>query len=187
MKIMKKLSSAILLYTLAAVLLYPSNAVAVQNVDIAFTTIPEVPHNFQPFFEGNQPAKVVLEVRDADGRLIKNVNVKIDIQHVKGFSSGQFLSTGFPYLEGKKVFSGEFFLKDGRLEFSYIFPIRGTYNVKIDASATEKAVLFEPTTRVFEVKVQEWGYQIRNAVILVLLMLGLGLFIGRVYARAKFG
>ena len=157
------------------------------NPDVAvnFHTVPEQPRNFQPFFTKNQPAKVVVEVRDAKGDLLKNVRIKIDIKHVKGFASGIVFNTGFPYLEGKEVLAGEFFSPDGRLEFSYIFPIRGNYRVNVEVLPTDGSpVTFEPVSKEFSVYVKEWDYQIRNAIILVLLILGFGVLLGRVYGRA---
>ncbi len=46
------------------------------------------------------------------------------------------------------------------------------------------SVTFEPVSKEFRVYVREWDYQIRNAIILVLLILGLGVLLGRVYGRA---
>ena len=175
----------VLLLVLSAVFYSPVFA-ASNGVVVDFYTQPGEPRNFEPFFTKNQPAKVMVVVKDAEGNPLENVNIRMRIDHVKGFFSGKVLNTGFPYLEGKKVFGGEFYSPDGRLEFSYIFPIRGSYRVRVDVSPTEaSSVAFEPFSREFSINVKEWGYQIRNAVILVLLMLGFGLFLGRVFARAS--
>jgi hypothetical protein len=128
---------------------------------------------------------VVVEIRDSAGNLVKNVNIKVDIEHVKGFASGKVFNSGFPYLEGKKVFGGEFFTPDGRLEFSYIFPVRGSYKVNLKVSpAEDSSITFEPVHKEFNVRVKEWGFEIRNAVILVLIMLGFGIVLGVIYGRA---
>ena len=169
-----------------SVLFSPAVLAASDEVTVNFYTEPAQPHNFQPFFAGNQPAKITVEVRDAEGEPVKNVEIEINIKHVKGFASGKFLNTGFPYLEGKEVLGGKFFSRDGKLEFSYIFPIRGSYRVEVEVSPTDaSSMVFEPFSEELNVRVKEWGYQIRNAVILVLLMLGFGIALGVVFGRAS--
>ncbi|NOZ82927.1 MAG: hypothetical protein GXN98_03810 [Euryarchaeota archaeon] len=155
------------------------------GMSVSFATVPEQPSAFQPFFAGNQPARVVIEVRDSEGRLVENVRVRLSIEHLRGLASGRILHTGFPYLEGKKVLGGEFFARDGRVEFSYNFPIRGTYRVEVEVLPTESSVSFQPFSQEFSVKVREQGYEIRNAVILVLLLLGFGAALGVIFGRAS--
>lgn len=168
------------------VLFSPAVLAASDEVTVNFYTEPAQPHNFQPFFAENQPAKVTVEVRDAEGEPVKNVKIRINIEHIRGLSSGKVLNTGFPYLEGKRVLGGEFFSRDGKLEFSYIFPIRGSYRVEVEVSPTEtSSVAFQPFSEEFNVQVKEWGYEIRNAIILVLLMLGFGIALGVIFGRAS--
>ncbi len=152
---------------------------AAYGMELSMQVQPEQPRAFQPFFTQNQPAKVVIEVRDASGRLVRDVWLDVRVEHVKGTFSGRLLHTGFPYLEGKEVLGGRFFSRDGRLELSYVFPIRGSYRVEVTASAGEERV-----SREFTVKVREQGYEVRNAVLLVLLMLGFGTALGVIFGRA---
>jgi hypothetical protein len=154
------------------------------NIDIEFMTDPWEPQNFQPFFTENRPASVMAAVKDAEGNLVENVNIKIKIEHVKGFASGEVFNTGFPYLEGKKVLAGSFIAPDGKLEFNYVFPIRGDYRVSMEASPTGSSVQFKPVNREFSVHVREHGFEVRNAVILSALLLFFGIAIGVVYGRA---
>lgn len=155
-------------------------AVEEGDVEVGFTIHPEEPWSFQPFSE-NQPARVRISVRDPAGELIRNVRVSFSIEHVRG---RDFLNTGFPYLEGKKVLEGGFIAPEGELEFNYVFPVRGNYRVSIEASPTEDSAQFTPVTREFRVHVREQGYQIRNAFLLSALLLFLGVAIGVVYGRA---
>jgi hypothetical protein len=173
----------VLLIVLSAIFYSPVFA-ASNDVVVDFYTDPGEPRNFQPFFEGNQPAKVMVEVKDAEGNPVVNVNIKISIEHVKGVFSGKILNTGFPYLEGKRVFGGEFYSQDGRLEFNYVFPVRGNYRVSIEALPTKSSLQFMPTNKEFMVHVREQGFEVRNAVILSALLLFFGAAIGVVYGRA---
>lgn len=178
-------ASALGLLTLLAIF-HPTAFAVSDGVAVDFYTEPREPYNFQPFLHKNQPAKVVVGVKDSNGNMVKNVNMQMSIEHVKGFASGEVFNTGFPYLEGKKVFGGEFFSKEGRLEFSYVFPIRGSYKVSVAVSPSEASpMMFEPFSKEFNVVVKEWGYQIRNAAILLLIMLGFGMFLGNLFARAS--
>ncbi len=156
----------------------------VWGASVSFSTTPEEPSAFQPFFSGNQPARVLIEVKDDTGRPMENVRLRLSIVHLRGFASGRVLHTGFPYLEGKQVLGGDFFAKDGKVEFMYNFPIRGTYRVTVEVLPTEESQKFEPFTREFSIRVREQGYEIRNAVILVLLLLGFGVALGMVFGRA---
>ena len=169
-----------------SVLFSPDVFASSDKVTVNFYTEPAQPHNFQPFFAENQPAKLTVEVRDAEGKPVKNVKIRINIEHIKGLSSGKVLNTGFPYLEGKDVLGGEFFSRDGKLEFSYIFPIRGNYRVDVKVSPTSaSSVTFEPFSEEFNVQVKEWGYEIRNAILLVLIMLSFGIALGVIFGRAS--
>ena len=158
------------------------------GLDIEFMTVPEEPQNFQPFFTENRPAKVIVMVKDAEGNFVENVNINMEIEHVKGPVSGKILHTGFPYLEGKKTMAGSFTAPDGRLEFNYVFPIRGEYRVVIEALPAGSSVQFKsvtPVTKEFRVHVREQGFEVRNAVILSVLLLVFGIAIGVVYGRAS--
>ena len=155
-----------------------------EDIDIEFITIPEEPQNFQPFFTENKPAKVIIMVKDARGGLMENVNINMKIEHVKGLASGKILNTGFPYLEGKTAVAGSFTVPDGKLEFNYVFPIRGDYKVVIEASPAGSSVQFNPVTKEFRMHVKEQGFEVRNAIILSALLLFFGIAIGAVYGRA---
>ncbi len=173
---------ALLVVLLLAAVLPP--LVASAPADVEFYTSPENPSPFQPFFEGNQPARVVINVIDENGEAAKNVLIRLKVTHVKGIFSGKLLHSGFPYLEGKDVLGGEFFAPDGVVEFDYIFPIRGEYAVSVEVLPAGDSEEFEPLRREFSVQVKEWGYQVRNAAILVLMMLSFGIALGVIFGKA---
>lgn len=173
----------VVLVLLLSVAFYPAVVAAKQsNVDIEFITDPQEPNSFQPFFDGNRQAKVLISVRDqSSGELIEGAKIKFSIDHVRG---KDILNTGFPYLEGKRVLAGSFVIPKGQQEFNYAFPVRGNYRVLIEASPTELSRPFEPTSKEFKLHVKEWGFEVRNAVILGALLLIFGIGIGVIYGRA---
>lgn len=161
---------------------YPP-AAAEAGVTIDFTVQPKEPQNYQPFFEGNQPARAIVEVRDAaTDNSVNDVRIELNITHIKGKG---ILSTGFPYLEGKETLGGKFFAPEGKLELEYLFPIRGNYQIEVLAAPTSSSPLyFEPFSEVFSVHVKEPFYEVRNAVLLTVFLFLLGAYLGRIYAKA---
>jgi hypothetical protein len=172
----------ILFGLLLSVMLYPT-VLAAEQADIELKTDPVEPLSFQPFTEDNKPAKVTITVKDSTtGEFIKNARIKFSVDHRRGHD---ILNTGFPYLEGKHVLGGSFVAPEGKLEFSYVFPIRGNYDVKVEAFPTELSAQFSPKEEEFKVHVREHSYEVRNAIILGTILLFLGVFIGVIYGRAS--
>jgi hypothetical protein len=172
----------ILVFVLSA-MLFPSALGAETSADIELSISPNEPLSFQPFAEDNEPAEVKIVVRDAaTGELLRNAGVRFTIDHKRG---KDILNTGFPYLEGKQVVGGSFIAPSGELVFSYIFPVRGNYVIKVEAFPTDLSPRFSAVEKEYTVHVREHGFEVRNAIILSAFLLLLGTFIGVVYGRAS--
>lgn len=173
----------VLAIILTAVFIPSGFAAETGGADIELSISPQEPLSFQPFTEENEPAKVRITVRDkSTGKSVKNAGIKFTIDHKRG---RDILNTGFPYLEGKRVLGGSFIAPDGELEFSYIFPVRGNYIMKVEAFPTMLSPQFSSVKKEFSIHVREHSYEVRNAVILGAFLLLLGVFIGMIYGRAN--
>ena len=174
---------ALALTLILSATIFPSAFAAEPLTDIELSVTPQEPLSFQPFTDNNQPAKVKIVVKDAaTGRPVKNAGIKITIDHKRG---RDILNTGFPYLEGKRVLGGSFVAPKGEIEFSYIFPVRGNYVIKIEAFPADSSTHFSPVEEEFRIHVREHGYEVRNAIILGAFLLFFGVFIGAIYGRAS--
>lgn len=81
------------------------------------------------------PARIVLTVLDGEGEPLKQGRVRIRLDAPP---PGRLLSTDFPLVEGSRLIDMELPVSDGRAEWEYVFPIRGSYRLEVQAASGEK-------------------------------------------------
>ncbi len=131
----------------------PTPTLAAGDVQITFASNPPLsqirPHGGPT---GHiEPEEMFIEVKDAQGALIPNVQIGLDITAPE---TNWFISTDVPRVEGVKLLHYHFVSAMGRQTFHYIFPIRGPYHITIQASPVT-AGAFQPTTQTLDVNIAE--------------------------------
>lgn len=127
-----------------------------------------------------EPEEAIIEVRDAQGALIPNV--QIDFQMIAP-PTNWFISTDVPRVEGVTLLDDHFVSATGRQTFNYIFPIRGAYHLTVRARPVTPGT-FDAATQTFDVTINEKESSLRNLIILVLVLLAFGAVSGFVLARS---
>jgi hypothetical protein len=173
-----KMGWTILLLILAAL---PSQVLGAE-AEIELTTDPAnlgvgFPHSAQYPAE----TRITVVVRDpATGRPIEGAEVGVKITHEGRY---KFLHTGFPWAEGVTIFAVRAPAPEGKLDFSYIFPIRGTYRAEVEARPTAASEPFNPVSREFDLRVRERPESVQNILLLLGVLLVFGGIVGFVFGR----
>ena len=97
------------------------------------------------------PTKFIVEAKGPQGVLLRNAYIDFEITAP---TSGPLASTDIPVVEGTTLLRSRFGAPEGRLEFDYVVPIRGTYSVKVQAVPAPGAT-FQPIAGEFQVNVKE--------------------------------
>jgi hypothetical protein len=84
------------------------------------------------------PVSISLLVTHADGRPLEHGSVAIVLDAPK---PGAFLSTDFPMVEGSRLLKLVLPLRQGRVSWRYLFPIRGDYHLSVSVTATDGRAL----------------------------------------------
>ncbi len=121
-----------------------------------------------------EPEHFMLEVRDANGALVPNV--KIDYRMVAP-QTNWFISTDVPRVEGVVMMDDHYVSATGQQPFNYIFPIRGPYQVTVQASPVTPGA-FEPTTKTFDLNITEKESSAINLTILLIALVVFGALSG---------
>jgi hypothetical protein len=124
---------------------------------ITLTTVPPASEIVPDELE--RPTRFVIEARGPAGPLR---NAVFDVE-LTAPTSGPFVSTDIPAIEGTTLLKSRFPAPDGRLEFDYVIPIRGTYKLKVQALPGAGAT-FQPVTQEFDLAVPERRSEIVNFV-----------------------
>jgi hypothetical protein len=125
---------------------------------------------------------VKIAVLDEQGSPIPNVNVGFNLTAP---ASGLFFSSDFPIVEGTNLMKYELVAADGVLEFEYLWPIRGSYEIVMSASPTDRSsVQFEPITESRTFSLSENPDELTNVIIFVAVLAVFGLVSGLVLGRS---
>ena len=106
--------------------------------------------------EVETPTKFIIEAKGPGGAALRNAYIDFEITAP---TSGPFVSTDIPVVEGTTLFKSRFGAPDGRLEFDYVVPIRGTYTVKLQAIPAPGAT-FQPISSEVRFNVKERAAEI---------------------------
>lgn len=115
-----------------------------QDLNIQFKTSPSIdllrPHA--------GPVELSLLVTDAAGKPVENgwADIRLDAPKPNGF-----FSTDIPLVEGTRLAEMRLPLKDGKVEWSYDWPIRGEYRLTVAAATADG----KATSKTFDITVRE--------------------------------
>lgn len=112
-------------------------------------------------------------VNDEQGQPVKDVELAFTLNSpAKKF----FPSTDFPIVEGTTLMDSKVLAPQGKLDFQYVFPIRGEYSLKVKATPSgdpSKAV-----EKTLHISINENPPEVRNAFLLILGLFLLGCIVG---------
>jgi hypothetical protein len=145
--------------------------VSAEEINIYFKTSPLL-ERLRPFSE---PATLSLLVTGADGKPLASgwLNVRLQAPHPV------FFSTDFPWVEGSALTEMGLPLKAGKAEWKYNFPIRGEYQLIVEALGPNGIT----STKAFKFEIREHR---SKWVLLGAFTLGLfavGFMAGRIFTR----
>lgn len=133
---------------------------------------------------GLDPDTLIVEVKDAAGKDIPNVQLSV---HMVAPPTNWFISTDVPRIEGHDILDWNGISPDGRQELQYLFPIRGAYHLTIKASpAPGSTATFSPITKDTELSISEKPKSVLYLSLFVLALFIFGLISGAVLGRANF-
>ena len=145
---------------------------------ITFTTEPSV----DQIIPDATLTTVKISVLDEQGSPIPNVRIGFDLTAP---AVSRFLSSDFPIVEGTDLMKYELVAADGILEFEYLWPIRGSYEIVMSASPTVRsAVQFEPISEARTFRLTENPAELRNVIIFVAILAVFGLVSGLMLGRS---
>ncbi len=136
--------------------------------DIKLQTIPELDR----VGPGSEAVKIALVVSQSDQRQMAQDRIKIRFYAP---AKGWLFSTDFPRVEGSLLAGMEMPVSDGRVEWEYVFPIRGIYRLEARlASEGGKEI-----QRTFELKIRERPRKFMYLALLVIVLFLFGFMAGR--------
>ncbi len=180
------LAAALLAAGIAGGVLGSGQVATAAGEQIVVTTDPPIgeihPHGGPSADVG--PDKFIIEVKDGSGRTLPNVKLDVTMDAPE---TNWFISTDVPRIEGVQVLNWSGVAPDGRQEFSYIFPIRGTYHLTIKASpAPGSATTFSPVSKDAELHVTEKPRSVLYLLLFLAALFTFGAISGVVLGRANF-
>lgn len=173
------LGVALLLLLIGSVVAFGQGAAGAGGT-ITLSTRPEA-HEIVPD-EVEAPTRFIVEARGPQGPLR---NAYIDVE-MTAPTSGALASTDIPAIESTTLMKSRFGAPDGRLEFDYVVPIRGTYKVKVQAIPAPGAT-FQPIAKEFDLMVSERQSEVVNFYALIAGLFVVGLAAGAVLGYANRG
>ncbi len=159
---------------LAATLFLPNPSARAEEFNLQFTISPRGAR-LAPL---DEPASLAVTVADPAGRPAVEgwVLLRLDAP-----SSGLFVSTDFPVVEGTRLLELRLPVMNGKAEWRQAFPIRGAYRLAAEFESTAGS----KTTKVFEIDVYEshWKWFVFGAFTLGLLFAGI--IAGRIFSAPR--
>ena len=125
-------------------LAFLGTALGADGLNVYFKTTPGV-KLLRPFYD---PADIALLVTGADGRPLEQGSVDIRLDAPK---PGRIFSTDFPRVEGTRLSEMRLPLRQGRVGWKTLLPIRGEYRLSVDITASDG----RRASKVFKFTIQE--------------------------------
>jgi hypothetical protein len=131
---------------------------------------------------GLDPDKLIIQVKDASGRLIPNVVLDVQMDTP---ATNWFVSTDVPRIEGTTVLKWRGVSADGRQTFAYTFPIRGAYHLSVKASsAPGSTTSFSSLSKETDISIAEKPSSTLYLLLFLAALLTFGVVSGAVLGRA---
>jgi len=119
-------------------------ALGAEDLKVYFKTSPRL-ELLRPFAD---PIDLSLLITGADGRPVKQGSVAV---RLGAPAPGRFFSTDFPLVEGTLLNEMRLPLRQGKVNWKYLFPIRGEYRLAVDVVADDG----RKVSKAFSFKVRE--------------------------------
>jgi hypothetical protein len=120
------------------------SALRAENLNVYFKTSPRI-ELLRPFAD---PIDLSLLITGADGRPVKQGSVAVRLDAP---APGRFFSTDYPLVEGTLLSEMRLPLRQGKVNWKYLFPIRGEYRLAVDVVADDG----RKVSKAFSFKVRE--------------------------------
>lgn len=145
-------------------------AISAEEINLYFKSSP-LPERLRPLSE---TATISLLATGADGKPLTRgwANVRLEAPR-----SGGFFSTDFPLVEGSKLAEMRLPLKAGKVEWKYVFPIRGEYRLIVDVLTVDG----NKASKTFKVKIREHGTKWLVLGVFTLGLFAVGFIAGRIF------
>ena len=126
----------------------------------------------------SDPATLTLLVTGADGKPVAQGRVAIRLEAPE---PGRFFSTDFPLVEGSWLLDMSLPLRQGRVEWKYLFPIRGQYRLTVEFAAPDG----RKTSKIFPLTIRENKQKWVFLGIFSLALFALGVMAGRIFTSSR--
>jgi len=159
-------------FALAAAALLVAASAGAQDLEIHFKSTPRT-ELLRPY---DDPATMSLLVTGNDGRPIRQGTVDIRLDAPR---AGLLFSTDFPWVEGSRLEEMHLNLRQGRVNWKYLFPIRGEYRLGIDVETPDG----RKTTKEFTFRIREHRKKWAILAAFSAALFCLGFVAGRIFTR----
>lgn len=116
-------------------------------------------------------------VKDEQGQVVPGAYVKI---HVHSPKRNPIISTDFPWVEYTHLIEYAGYLPAGIWSFDYIYPIRGSYRIDVQAGLNPESLSEKKS---LALSISENRVELRNIIILLCLLAGFGFIAGTIIGR----
>jgi hypothetical protein len=144
------------------------------ELDIQFKVSPPA-QRLRPF---SDPATLSVRVARSDGRAVEQGRVDV---RMLAPEPGRFFSTDFPVVEGTTLTEMRLPLRQGRIEWKYLFPIRGNYQIDIQAVTPDG----DRARKSFEIAIRENEQKWLLLGIFICALFLLGVMAGRIFTSVR--
>jgi hypothetical protein len=130
-------------FLLPVIFAFSGSAFGAGDLDVFFKTSPRV-ELLRPFAD---PIDLSLLVTRADGKPVRDGSVAIRLDAP---ARGRIFTTDYPLVEGTVLNEMRLPLRQGKVGWKYLFPIRGEYDLNVDVTTDEndrKSTAFRFTVR----------------------------------------
>jgi hypothetical protein len=145
-------------------------AISAEEINLYFKTSPLL-ERLRPFSE---TATISLLATGADGKPLTRGWATVRLEAPR---SGGFFSTDFPLVEGTELAEMRLPLKAGKVEWKYVFPIRGEYRLIVDVLTVDG----NKASKTFEFKIHEHGTKWLVLGVFTLGLFAVGFVAGRIF------
>jgi hypothetical protein len=141
-----------------------------QIADIKLKTVPEL-SEARPSFE---PVRIILDLLDSRGDPVSTGRLKV---RLSAPAPSRLFSTDFPRVEGTLLVDMTLPVVQGRVQWDYVFPIRGVYRLEAE-SVGEKG---SDVREIFELKVKERRHRFVFLATFIAVLFLFGFIAGRLF------
>ncbi|GAB6174899.1 hypothetical protein JCM15765_43770 [Paradesulfitobacterium aromaticivorans] len=153
----------------------PTHAAEENDLQIQLQSTPEF-NVIKPNFD----SQFSIVVKDNKGQPVKDVELAFTLESP---AAKFFPSTDVPRVEGLTLMKSKVFVPDGKLDFGYVFPIRGEYALTVKATPTGNPN--HAVEKTLHFTINENPTKVRNVSIFISVLLLLGFATGYILTSRR--